>query len=56
MLSDNAFQIDDYQDQNLSSDRKSRYGAYLRDKRQLFFHNGPDSPPTTEAVEFAVDA
>jgi hypothetical protein len=56
MLSDNAFQIDDHQDQNLASDRKSRYGAYLRDKRRLFFHNGPDSPPTTDPVEFAVDA
>jgi hypothetical protein len=55
MLSDNAFQIDDRQDQSLASDRKSRYGAYLRDKRRLFFHNGP-APPTTDAVEFAVTA
>jgi hypothetical protein len=56
MPSDNAFQIDDHQDQNLASDRRSRYGAYLRDKRRLFFHNGSDSPPTTDAVEFAVAA
>lgn len=56
MLSDNAFQIDDHQDQSLASDRKSRYGAYLRDKRRLFFHNGPDSPPTADPVEFAVAA
>lgn len=56
MLPDNAFQIDDHQVQNLASDRKSRYGAYLRDKRRLFFHNGPDSPPTADPVEFAVAA
>jgi hypothetical protein len=56
MLSDNAFQIDDHQDQTLASDRKSRYGAYLRDKRRRFFHNGSDSPPTADPVEFAVTA
>jgi hypothetical protein len=56
MLLDNAFQIDDHQDQNLASDGKSRYGAYLRDKRQRFFHNGPDSPLTVDPVEFAVSA
>ncbi|MGH3757173.1 hypothetical protein [Actinophytocola sp.] len=56
MLSDNAFQINDQLDQNLASDRKSRYGAYLRDKRRLFFHNGADSPPTADPIEFAVTA
>jgi len=56
MLATTAFQINDHQDQALASDRKTRYGAYLRDKRRLFFHAGPDSPPTADAVEFAVTA
>lgn len=55
-MSDKAFHVDDQRDQELASDRFSRYGAYLAQKRQLFHYDGPEQPPTTCAVGFAIAA
>lgn len=55
-MSDKAFRVDDQRDQELASDRFSRYGAYLAQKRQLFHYDGPDQPPTTCSVRFALAA
>lgn len=39
-----AFRVDDQRDQDLASDRSSRYGAYLSQKHRLFHYDGAGSP------------
>lgn len=52
----NAFRVDAQHDVEAASDRHSRYGAYLSQKRNLFHYDGPDRPPTRCPVRFAINA
>jgi hypothetical protein len=56
LMIDKAFHVDDQRDRELASDRYSRYGAYLTQKRPLFHYDGSEQPPTTCAVRFAIAA
>jgi hypothetical protein len=51
-----AFRVDDQYDVEPASDRQSRYGAYLSQKRNLFHYDGLDQPPTRCPVRFAINA
>jgi hypothetical protein len=51
-----AFRIDDRADRDLASDGVSRYGAYLRQHRQLFHHDSGEAPPTRDPVLYALAA
>lgn len=51
-----AFRVDDQHDIDAASDRRSRYGTYLSQKRQLFHYDGTGQPPTTCPVRFALAA
>lgn len=56
MRDGDAFRVNDGYDIDQASDRYSRYGAYLLQKRRLFHHDGSDRPPTACPVRFALEA
>jgi hypothetical protein len=49
------FRADDRADRDLASDGVSRYGAYLRQHRALFHHDGGEAP-TRDPVRYALAA
>jgi hypothetical protein len=56
MSDSSAFRVNERYDADYASDRRSRYGAYLSQNRRRFHHDGPDRPPTTCPVRFAIEA
>lgn len=56
MHNTSAFRINYQHDIDAASDHRSRYGAYLSQKQNLFHYDGTDLPPTTCPVRFALAA
>ncbi|WP_067487400.1 hypothetical protein [Actinomadura hibisca] len=48
-----VFRLNEADDRDLASDRVSRYGAYLRNRRHLFADFDDDNVLTTDPVDFA---